>query len=118
MVEAGLRQPERPGDVADRSGVEAAVPEQLSNCPVHLGATWIRRQGGCALLASHDVCLADAPTARRRMKGAIIGPRQTDRSVGVGAQIGLPITNPTYEDLEWRSEVQAENSRNHRFTAA
>ena len=36
----------------------------------------------------------------------------------VGTQTGLPIANPAYEDLEWRIEVQAENSRNHRFDAA
>src|SRR4029077_17709254 len=50
----------------------------------------------------------------------------TDRPVGrcgrpdrgVSIQTGLPISNPAYEDLEWRIEVQAENSRNHRFDAA
>ena len=105
VVEAGLGQSERPGDVAHRGGVEAAIAEELGDRPKHLRATGIRCRGGCAL-TSHDV------------KGAIIGPRRTDRSVGAGIQASLPIANLAYEDLEWWIEVQAENSRNHRFTAA
>src|SRR5262249_15173971 len=97
VIKARLGEPEGARYVADRGGVEAAIPEDLGRGAADFGPPGVRPGGRGASLTAH------------RVSRGIMRP--TDRSVGLGG-FSLRVPRITYEKLEWGSRIFTRSARN------